>query len=183
MSIEMMPQATVSGNLSRMDTRTHPPALDNATAAFIQHFVSINAGGRDALGWPVVSRAYGCRVSPDRGQVTVFFHPPRSEALLRAVRENGLIAVVFVRPGTHESLQLKGGDACIVALEPGDAEAIARSRLTFSDDLKDLGFRPDFCDAVSGMACDDWVGVRFTPDAAFDQTPGQYAGRPLEVAP
>lgn len=90
---------------------TTAAALDEEIAAFIQGGVSIVVAGRnDALVGDVI-RGCGCRVSADRRRVTVLVDPARSEALLDDITSNRMIAVVFSRPSTHRSIQLKGTDA------------------------------------------------------------------------
>jgi len=155
------------------------PLLDAALADFIQHHVSINVATRDAANRPTLTRALGCRVSPDRRRVTLFISVPRSEELLRDLRANGTIAVVFSRPTTHQTIQLKAGDAAIVALEDGDRALMAAYGASFVEEIRQIGYRDPFASAMVSALDEDAVGVVFTPTAAFVQTPGPAAGQPL----
>lgn len=153
--------------------------LDEARAAFIQRFVGINVAARDADRLPSVTRGLGCKVSTDRREVTVFVSVPRAERVLAALRDNGVIAVVFGQPTTHASLQLKGSDARIGPLEDGDRAVIEACRESFVADLAQVGYTPEFARASVPSSDEELVAVRFTPSAVFDQTPGPGAGQRL----
>jgi hypothetical protein len=156
------------------------PLLDAAQAAFLQHRVAINVASRDAHHVPTITRALGCRVSPDRRRVTVFVSPSRAEKLLACLRERGAIAAVFTRPSTHETLQLKGEDAVVVPLDTGDSERMAVYRNSFVEELQKIGYTQTFARAVISALSDEAVGVAFTPTAAFVATPGPAAGQRLK---
>ncbi len=159
----------------------HPaePLLNEAHAAFIQRGVSMNVASRDLANAPTVARACGCRVSPDRCRVTVFLSAVQSDAVLRAIGQTRAIAVVFSRPSTHKTIQLKGSDARVGPLAAGDESLIAAYRESFVEDLLGIGYTRAFASAVVAGADGPVVAVTFTPMAAFDQTPGRNAGRPL----
>lgn len=161
-----------------METATGP-LLDEANAAFIQRAVSIIVAARDARHHPAVARACGCRVSSDRREVTVFLSATQARAVLDCLGSTGVIAVVFSRPSTHRTLQLKGWDARVVPIADGDLECMAEYRTSFVRDLTSLGYTEAFADAVIPRPDARLTGVRFTPGAAFDQTPGRNAGKPL----
>jgi hypothetical protein len=159
------------------------PLLDEAHAAFIQRRVAINVASCGAERVPSITRAIGCRVSPDRRTVTVFLSLPRSEQLLRDLRAGGAIAAVFTLPTTHETIQLKGQLATIEALEPDDRAAIRTYAASFIEELKLLGYREPFASAMMSAIEDEAVAVRFAPSAAFLQTPGPNAGQRLGAQP
>lgn len=155
------------------------PLLDEARAVFITHRVAINVASCNAELVPSVSRAFGCRVSPDRRRVTLFLSVPRSTALLDDLRAGRGIAAVFSLPSTHETIQLKGRAAAIVPLAEGDRERMRAYAASFCEELRVFGFREPFTSAVLAAAGEDAVGVEFEPTAAFLQTPGPTAGRSL----
>lgn len=157
-----------------------PPLLDDARCAFLLGPVSINAAGRDAAQIPSVSRALGCRVSADRREVTVLLAAARAGELIADYQANGAIAVVFSRPSTHETLQLKGSDARVEPPAPGDRELIAAYREALASELASLGYGRDFAMTLTAFGDDPLVAVRFTPTVVFLQTPGPGAGRRLE---
>jgi hypothetical protein len=164
-------------DVANMNTDT--PLLDEVLADFIQHHVSINVATRDAGNLPTLTRALGCRVSPDRRRITVFISVPRSEELLRNLRDNGAIAAVFSRPTTHQTIQVKASDATIVALEDGDRALMAAYGATFIEDIRQIGYQDPFASAMVSAVDEEAVGIAFTPTAAFVQTPGPAAGQPL----
>lgn len=162
---------------------TNAAPLDAEHAAFIQRFVSINVATRTAANLPLLSRALGCRVTPD-WRVTVFVSERQASALLDGVRATRAIAVVFSQPSTHRTIQLKGTDATVVPLADGDRALMAAYRESFVADLAPAGYAEAFARAMLGAVDDpDIVGIAFTPSAAFAQTPGPGAGRQLQGRP
>ena len=153
--------------------------LDEAHAAFIQRRVSILVGSCSSDGVPSLARAYGCRVASDRRAVTVFLAVPQSEVLLRDLRAGGAVAVVFSRPSTHETLQLKGRVQRISQLEREDRSVMRAYGHSFAEEVGPLGFDATFQDAIMAPVEDAALAVTFVPAAAFIQTPGPGAGRPL----
>lgn len=158
------------------------PLLDDEQAAFICSGISIGAASCRSGGVPSLARAVGCRVPADRITVTLLFAATASAALLEDVRRTGSLAVVFSRPIDHRTLQLKGKDALIVPLESGDVDLSARQVETFVEGLSALGYQAAVIRCFLASAPDDLVAVRFTPSAAFSQTPGPHAGEALRPA-
>jgi hypothetical protein len=154
-------------------------SLSAENAAFIQQGVSVIIGGRDRDNAPTLVRGIGCRVDADRSRVTVFLPASQCPELLADVRENGRIAVVFCQPSTHRTIQLKGADATVVPLEPGDPERIAAQAAALGADITGVGYRQEFVRTLLAYAPEDVVAVAFTPAAAFRQTPGPDAGEPI----
>ncbi len=157
------------------------PLLDPAEAAFVQGAVSISVAARTADLTPMVARALGCRVSTDRRQVSVFLSRSAAVAVLSCIKANGAIAVAFTVPSTHQTLKLKGANAQVLEGDPIDLSLIEDYRRAFARDLAKIGYAAEFADAVAPLM-QDLVVVRFTPSAAFDQTPGPDAGRALGAA-
>lgn len=156
-----------------------PPLLDEAHAAFIQSGVSVVAASRDSGNAPTLTRVIACRVTPDRGRVTVFLSRSQSGTLLDDVQTNRALAVVFCQPSTHRTIQLKTVDAAQVPLAPGDAERMAEQAELVIADLKLLGYGDALLLAQFAYTVDDVTAVAFTPSAAFTQTPGPGAGARL----
>lgn len=154
--------------------------LDPEHAVFIQGGVSIIAAARDADRETTVSRAFGCRVSDDRRQITVFVSAAQSGALLAGVRQNGAIAVVFSQPTSHRAIQLKGTDASVVPLAGDDPHRLVAYRERLAAQVAPLGFSDVFVRTFLNVAPGDVVAISFTPSAAFSQTPGPKAGAPLQ---
>lgn len=157
--------------------------LDTASAEFITHHVSILVGSCNTQCEPSVVRAYGCRVAPDRGTVTVFLAVAHSQAVLGDLRAGRGIAVVFSRPTTHQTMQLKGARADIAPLSDGDRERMRAYGLSFGEEVGSVGFSAAFQHAIMAGTEAEAVAVSFTPTAAFEQTPGPSAGQPLGAKP
>jgi hypothetical protein len=153
--------------------------LDADHAAFIQGGVSVIVASRNAELVADVVRGCGCRVSRDRRQVTVLVEPSRAGTLLDDIVANGMVAVVFSQPSTHRTIQLKGSDASIVKVTPADRAVAARHLAAWKDELGSIGYTRDLAGAVRGTA-ERIAAIRFTPTAAYQQTPGPGAGQRLE---
>lgn len=163
------------------DPVTPPPILDTETSAFIQHHVSINLAAANADNRPAVTRVYGCRVAPDRGSVTLFIPGVYNQSLLDNIRAARTIAVVFSRPGTHKTIQLKGTDAKITAIEESDWPLIKDYCTSLVEELLNLGYPDAFSKSMVLPLEKLDTAIRFTPLTAFSQTPGPEAGRKLQA--
>ncbi len=144
--------------------------------AFITRDVSLSIASRDVRRVPSVCKAVGCRVAPDRRRVTLLVEAAANAQLLADLRATAAVAAVFSLPATHETLQLKGRDACVQA---ADAEDIALARAhneAFAQHLVPLGYPLAFARAVHDFRDDDLVAVSFTVSDIFAQTPGPGAG-------
>lgn len=160
---------------------TNGPALriDPDHAAFIQGGVSVVVSTRNADLVPDVARGCGCRVSHDRRRVTVLVETARGGSVLEDIAANGMIAVVFSRPSTHRTIQLKGTDARVVRATSADRATAERHLQAWADDMRSIGYAPEFSRAVHGVAGPGLTAITFTPSAAFEQTPGPAAGQRL----
>lgn len=158
------------------------PCLGPEQLALIRRRVSIIVASRDAGQRPHLMRAMGCRLSDDLREVTVFLSASSSRQVLADLRANGLIAVVFSEPSSNLSLQLKGDDAAIRPVEPGDHALVQAYVRQFAVEIGQLGFPEHVAHTLFAHAPDELVAVHFTPRHAFEQTPGPNAGEALPVA-
>jgi len=160
-----------------------PLQLDPDHLRFMTGGVSINTGSGGASGLPSQCRAFGCRVDDSGRRVTVFLSGAQAADLLRDVGQSGALAVVFSDPPTHRTMQIKGRDARVEPLAPGDPAVVAAYRTAFVACLRPLGFTEAMVRALLDCPNADLVAVAFTPEAAFNQTPGAQAGAPLLAGP
>lgn len=160
---------------------TASPILDAEQAAFMQSGVSINAGSCSKDLVPSIVRAVGCRVSADRKRVSILVSMEQAANFLDDIRATGCIAVTFVRPSTHRSIQVKGRDASVVESRPGDGAIAERLCADFVAELMPVGYEPEMVRAVLSCDASTLVAVEFTPAAAYLQTPGPKAGQPLKA--
>jgi hypothetical protein len=156
------------------------PLIDEELAAFLQGGVSMHAASCAPGRAPGLARPLGCRVSADRRTVTVFLLASQAAPLLEDFRGNGRIAVVFSRPRSHRTVQLKGRDARVGPTAPEDARIVGQYRQAFVEELSFLNYDPSLPRTLLSGAQDDLVAVSFTPSEAFVQTPGPGAGAALK---
>jgi hypothetical protein len=147
--------------------------------AMIARGVSAIVASRDAAHTPSIMRAVGSAISDDGTLVTVFLARTQSRQLLQDVAATGCIAVVFSQPSTHRTVQLKARSAQIRAAVPADEAALALYLGAMEHELALIGLGAAFARAMLAYRLDDLVAVSFTPEEAFDQTPGPRAGAQL----
>lgn len=155
------------------------PLLSAALAAFVQSGVSITLAARGERLVPSIAKAAGCVVDSGLRQVSVLAFADAAETVCRDVAQNGLIAACFSRPSTDETVQVKGRDAQAGPATPLEVAAARRCLDLLIDDLVPMGFSREMLEAFFWGNPAQMVAVRFTPDAAFSQTPGPGAGAAL----
>lgn len=156
-----------------------PSALAPAQQAFVASGVSMAIAGRDRRNVPSLARAYGCRLLPD-GRLAVFVAPSQSAALLRDVASTRVVAVVFSRPSSHETIQIKGSDASVRPPAGGELQQAQQLTEQLIEDIVSLRFHEQGVRTLLSIDDADLVAVVFTPSAVFGQTPGPRAGERLE---
>lgn len=153
--------------------------LDERSAAMMQlggamAVASCDAQHRTSLVW-----GHGSRISEDRRSVTVFVAASQSAELLQHVAQTQRIAVVYTEMPSNRSLQIKGQDAAVSPLEPGDHARVMANCAAFVAKALQEGYPEPPMRAYVRVEPDDIVAVSFTPSAAFVSTPGPHAGQPL----
>jgi hypothetical protein len=131
---------------------------------------------------PSLMRAVGSQVDTASAQITVFLSRSQSAQLLRDVASSGRVAVVFSEPHSHRTVQVKSSRTRLREVKPDDAPALQRYLEAMQGELSRVGFGPAFAAAMLWYRVDDLTALEFTPDQAFDQTPGPRAGQPLQGA-
>lgn len=157
--------------------------LDSAMAGFVTGPVSMLVASCDANCVPSLTRAYGCRVAADRCSLGLFLPAARAAAVLADLRARRQLAAVFTRPSTHQTLQLKAAEGRIGPLAVGDRECMLRYAEMFAAEIALIGFPAEFSRVLMAATLEDAVCLTFTPQQAFDQTPGPDAGRRLGAQP
>ncbi|HRO82970.1 MAG TPA: hypothetical protein PLR92_16125, partial [Alicycliphilus denitrificans] len=66
------------------------------------------------------------------------------------------------------------------ALRPADEPALRHYLAAMQQAIAQVGYGPQYTAAMLSAPRGDLVAVEFTPEAAFDQTPGPRAGTPLQ---
>ncbi len=163
-----------------MQSDLAPPPIGPEQAALMRRRVSIIVAGRDAQHRPHLMRAFGCRLAPDRRELTLFMSTGTGAAVLADLRANGRIAVVITEPTTARTIQLKGEHALIEPPGPGDAALVQHYIDCFADEIEQLGFDRALAGTMFAHRSDELIAVRFTPGEAYEQTPGPNAGARLQ---
>ena len=149
-----------------------PPDL----VAIMARGVSVIVASRDAALRPSLMRAVGSRVEADGRDITVYLSRPQSRQLVQDLAATGHVAVVFSVPSTHRSVQLKASRVEMRNADADDAPVLARYLASMENEVQQVGFAPPLTRAMLAHRLEDVVAVRFTPEQAFDQTPGPRAG-------
>lgn len=157
------------------------PLIDASLAALMTGGPSISAASCNREGMPSAARALGCRLGQDLAEATILLARSQAEGLLGDVAAGGQLAVTFSEVNTHRTVQLKAHSARLEDAAPGDAALADRYCTAFCAILETMGFPPLAIQALLQWPCDDLVALRFTPSAAFVQTPGPQAGRSLRA--
>ncbi len=156
------------------------PQLTADMAAFIAQGVAHQVGACTPEGRPCISRALAARVEGD-GRVMLLVSGESAYEVLEAIRATARVAVNFTLPENFRSLHLKGIDAVV---EPAGSpcRALLEERHTaFQAQVGPLGFPPEYTSAWYSVADEDLRAIRFTPMAAWNQTPGPGAGGALAL--
>lgn len=177
-----------------LDARSRPRALNSASMTttpstplgtaqveLITGRVSIIVASRNAQLRPHLMRAVGCRLAGDYGRVTVLLPEAGGREVLADLRENRQIAVVFSRPSTNQTVQLKGDDATVGPCGPADKALADQYLQGFIEEIGQLGHAAEVAHTILGHDR-GLTAVHFTVAAAFEQTPGPAAGQPLAPA-
>ena len=157
-------------------------ALPADLVAIMARGVSVIVGSRDAKLHPSIMRAVGSRVEANGQDITVYLSRSSSRQLLQDIAATGQLAVVFSEPSTHRTVQLKAARAEIRQAVDVDAPVLAAYLKSMEHEIQQVGFAPPLTRAMLAHRLDDVVAVRFTPEQAFDQTPGPRAGAALGSA-
>ena len=150
--------------------------LTDEICEFLTGGVSILLASRSATLQPSIARAKGCRVV--RGELAalrIIVSAAHAGQLIEDVRGTGMISATFSVPNTHRTLQFKGKDARILAMEAADRRAAEAYLKAFAAAIDPLGFSDEFTRAFFAAPSDE-VAIEFAPAEAFQQTPGPAAG-------
>jgi hypothetical protein len=156
------------------------PVLDTEHARFIvETALSYALSSRDAANRPSIAKAAGCRISSDRLRLTLLVDQQLAADVVRDLRAGQPVAAVFSEPATHRTLQVKGLRAEVGAVTPADREHARQHLEATISHLVSLGYEDAGIRTYFAHQPEQLVAVSFVPVAAFEQTPGPGAGRPL----
>ena len=152
-----------------------PPDL----VAMMARGVSVNVASHDAQLRPSLMRAVGSRVEAQGRDITVYLSRRQSRQLLEDLAATGRVAAVFSEPSTDRTVQVKASCVQMRPADESDAGVLAAYLRSMEHEVQLAGFPPPLTRAMLAHNLDDVVAVSFTPEQAFDQTPGPRAGAVL----
>lgn len=155
------------------------PLLSPEHIAMIGKGVSAIVASRNAAHRPSLMRALGTGISPDGMELTVYVARSQSRQLLQDIAATGRIAVVFSEPMSHRTVQLKASRAELRAADESDLPLLRRYLASMEIEVGAVGAEPAFVRAMLAFRLEDLVAIEFSPEQAFDQTPGPRAGSAL----
>ena len=158
-----------------MSTARLPPDL----VAMMARGVSVIVGSRDQALRPSLMRAVGSRIEAGGQDITVFLSRRQSRQVIQDIAATGHIAVVFSEPSTHRTVQVKASQARMRNAADADQPALEAYLRSMEHEIAQVGFPPPLTRAMLAHKLEDLVAVSFTPEQAFDQTPGPRAGARL----
>jgi hypothetical protein len=153
-----------------------PVVLPPDLLAMMDRGVSVIVGSRDQALRPSVMRAVGSQIAPDGATITVFVGRRQSAQLVQDIAATGHVAVVFSEPATHRTVQVKATRATLRNAQAGDEPILARYLRSMEHEIQRVGIPPTKTRAMLAHRIDDLVAITFSPEQAFDQTPGPKAG-------
>jgi hypothetical protein len=160
-----------------------PALLPPSLVAMMARGVSVIVGSRDLANRPSVMRAVGSVVEDEGRSITVYLARSQSRQLVQDIAATGHIAVVFSEPSTHRTVQVKATRASLRNAGPADQPALDRYLASMEHEIQLVGHAPPLTRAMLAYRLDDVVAISFSPEQAFDQTPGPRAGEGLGAKP
>lgn len=156
-----------------------PVLLPADLVAMMDKWVSAIIASRDADMRPSIMRAVGTRIDAQGREITVYVARSQSRQLVQDISSNGCVAVVFSKPSTHRSVQLKASDARIRTATAADEPILQRYLQSMEQEIAQVGHAPVLTRAMLAHRLGDVVAITFTPQQAYDQTPGPRAGQSM----
>jgi Pyridoxamine 5'-phosphate oxidase len=150
--------------------------IDADLREFIESGVAGLVGTGDGEARPSCVYGWAARVGADGATVDVFIDTDRAERTIANLRSNGRIALTLADPVSYRSVQLKGTFREAAAADDAERAWVQSHREAFLTITTLIGDPPA---VVRNLWLDDVMRVTFAPEAAFDQTPGPGAGKPL----
>lgn len=151
--------------------------IDESLKAFIESPVAAVLGTASSAGRPHVVYCWGPVVGADGRSVAVHVGESVGAQSLADIVETGRMALTIGDPITYRSVQLKG--RCLdTAMATAEEEALAQRHFeSFQSVTSVIGDPPA---AIRNLKrAEPLRRFVFAVEAAFDQTPGPDAGRPL----
>lgn len=149
----------------------------------LQQGVTLRVGSSTPEGQPELAFAHGAWALAD-GRIELLARSEAGAELLDAIRATGRVAVSAGLPSTCRVLHVKGVDAEVLPAYAEQGQKFARCFEAWLRQIELFGADRRQVNAVLGdLTLADLSCVRFTPLAAWDQTPGPGAGQAIDLLP
>jgi predicted pyridoxine 5'-phosphate oxidase superfamily flavin-nucleotide-binding protein len=159
------------------------PVLAASHAQFIvAQAVSMALSSRDADNRPSIAKAAACRISTDRLRVTLLVDQQLAADVLRDLRAGHADRRRVLRARHPPHAAAEGAAGRGQRSDAGRPRARAPAPEATVAHLLPLGYPEAPIRSYFAHQPEHLVAVSFTPTAAFEQTPGPGAGRPLAHA-
>jgi hypothetical protein len=157
--------------------------LPEAWAAHLLQGVTLRVGSSTPEGQPELHFGHAAWCLPD-GRIEVLVRSRQGAELLAAVGATGRVAVSAGLPSNCQVLHVKGVDAQVMPARADQMERLAHCFEAWLRQIEAFGSDRRQVTAVFGeLTLDRLSCIRFTPLAAWDQTPGPGAGQVIELLP
>ena len=157
--------------------------LPDTWVEHLQQGVTLRVGSSTPEGQPELAFAHAAWALPD-GRIELLARSEAGAELLDAIRATGRVAVSAGLPITCRVLHVKGVDAEVLPPHAEQGPKFAHCFEAWLRQIELFGADRRQVNAVLGdLTLDDLSCVRFTPLAAWDQTPGPGAGQPIDLLP
>jgi hypothetical protein len=144
---------------------------------FLEQQASIAfAGTRDGQLVPYGHRVCGWRIGEGGRTLTAFIGESSAAPFIKAMLDNGQIAITFEEVGTLETYQLKGRYLSHKPAEPADREFSSRAVDRFVKGLQLLYMNDQIADLFRASIPAPSIAVEIEVHEVFLQTPGPGAG-------
>ena len=145
-------------------------------AQFIKGNIAVFVGAVDADGVPSCCRGIALDTTDNFESATVYVPVATSQDVVANVATTRRIAVVFVEPLSHSSVQLKGVTRGVRVAPPSDQPLVEGALHRFADVLDTIGLPRRITHSMAHWPA---FAIDFSVEEIFDQTPGPKAGSAL----
>ena len=155
-----------------MSSLLAPPVLELLQSGEVSLFVA----AADAARRPLITRAFGCRVTADGSEAVTWVASREAAAIVSALTAGGPFALTASHVSSYQTVQVKSTDAHIAPIDARDYAAVLAYQDGFYRIATSLGYPEHVMRRMLRGRAPDMVAIRFTPDTVFRQTPGLGAG-------
>jgi hypothetical protein len=145
--------------------------------------VTLRVGSSTPQGQPELHFGHAAWALPD-GRLEVLVRTLQGAELLAAIRATGRVAVSAGLPSNCQVLHVKGVDAQVLPAHAEQQDRFTHCFEAWMSQIALFGSQRSQVMAIFGdLSLSRLSCVRFTPLAAWDQTPGPGAGQAIDLMP